>query len=55
MNAMLLLIPISLLLLGLAIWGFFWAVDHGQFDALERASLEPLDHVDPAEAARHHD
>jgi cbb3-type cytochrome oxidase maturation protein len=42
MNAMLLLIPISLLLVALAIWGFFWAVDQNQFEALEQASLAPL-------------
>jgi cbb3-type cytochrome oxidase maturation protein len=51
MNAMLLLIPISLVLLGVAIWGFFWAVDHGQFDALDRASLAPLDHLDSPEVS----
>ncbi len=46
MNAILLLIPISLLLIVLAIWAFFWAVDHAQFDALERASLVPLERDD---------
>jgi cbb3-type cytochrome oxidase maturation protein len=48
---MLLLIPISLLLVVLAIAAFFWAVDHSQFDALDRASLEPLDRpeLDPLE------
>jgi cbb3-type cytochrome oxidase maturation protein len=43
MNVLLLLIPISLLLVALATWAFFWAVDHDQFDALDRASLEPLE------------
>lgn len=43
MNILLLLVPISLLLVALAVWAFFWAVDHDQFDALERASLEPLE------------
>jgi len=41
---MLLLIPISMILLALAVWGFFWAVEHAQFDALDRASLLPLDY-----------
>lgn len=51
MNAMLLLIPISLLLVAFSIWAFFWAVDHDQFESLERASLEPLDRgvLDPLE------
>ena len=43
MNAMLLLIPISLLLVAFSIWAFFWAVDHDQFESLDRASLEALD------------
>ena len=29
------LIPVSLLLLALAIWAFFWAVRSGQFDDLD--------------------
>lgn len=29
------LIPLGLLLLGVAIWAFFWAVRNGQFDDLE--------------------
>ena len=51
MNAMLLLIPISLLLVAFSIWAFFWAVDHNQFESLDRASLEPLDRdvIDPLE------
>jgi cbb3-type cytochrome oxidase maturation protein len=48
---MLLLIPISLLLVALAIAAFFWAVDHAQFEALDRAAREPLDsaELDPLE------
>ena len=30
-----LLIPLSLILLGLAVWAFFWAVKHDQFEDLE--------------------
>jgi len=41
-NIMLVLIPISLLLVALAVWAFFWAVDHDQFEALDRAALAPL-------------
>lgn len=35
MNILYLLIPLGLLLLGLAIWAFFWAVGSGQFDDLD--------------------
>ncbi|MBN1379911.1 MAG: cbb3-type cytochrome oxidase assembly protein CcoS [Gammaproteobacteria bacterium] len=30
-----LLIPLSIILLGLAVWAFFWAVNNGQFDDLD--------------------
>lgn len=29
------LIPVGLLVLGVAVWGFLWAVKSGQFDDLE--------------------
>jgi cbb3-type cytochrome oxidase maturation protein len=32
----LLLIPLGLVLVAIAIWAFFWAVDHDQFDDLDR-------------------
>jgi cbb3-type cytochrome oxidase maturation protein len=35
MNIIFLLIPLGIVLLGLAVWGFFWAVGDGQFDDLE--------------------
>lgn len=35
MSILYLLIPLSLILLGLATWAFFWAVNSGQFDDLE--------------------
>jgi cbb3-type cytochrome oxidase maturation protein len=35
MNILLLLIPISLVLLGVAVWAFVWAVRRGQFDDLD--------------------
>lgn len=35
MDILFLLIPLSLVLLGLAIWGFFWAVKNNQFEDLE--------------------
>ena len=37
MNILFVLIPLSLALLGVAIWALFWAVDSGQFDDLDEA------------------
>jgi len=42
MNIILLLIPISLLLLGIGVAAFFWAVDDAQFDDLDTPGLMPL-------------
>lgn len=35
MSILYLLIPLSLVLLAVAVWAFFWAVRSGQFDDLE--------------------
>ncbi len=35
MNILYLLIPLGIILVGLAVWAFFWAVGSGQFDDLE--------------------
>ncbi|MGQ4878758.1 cbb3-type cytochrome oxidase assembly protein CcoS [Billgrantia sp. LNSP4103-1] len=35
MTVLYLLIPLSLILLGLAVWAFFWAVKNDQFEDLE--------------------
>ncbi|MBI3562026.1 MAG: cbb3-type cytochrome oxidase assembly protein CcoS [Gammaproteobacteria bacterium] len=35
MTILYLLIPLGLLLLGIALWAFMWAVRSGQFDDLE--------------------
>jgi cbb3-type cytochrome oxidase maturation protein len=42
MASLLLLIPISLVLLGLAIAAFWWAVRRGQFDDLETPAIDIL-------------
>lgn len=42
MTILLLLIPLSLLLLGLAVWAFAWAVRRGQFDDLDTPALDIL-------------
>ena len=38
MNILFVLIPLSLALLGVAVWSLFWAIDSGQFDDLDEAS-----------------
>ena len=40
MNIILVLIPVTLLLVGLSAWGFFWAVGSGQFDELDAAAWD---------------
>lgn len=42
MNIIFLLIPVTLVLVGLAAWAFFWAVGSGQFDELDTAALDIL-------------
>lgn len=42
MNVLMFLVPISLLLVGLALWAFVWAVRSGQFDDLDTAPLDVL-------------
>jgi cbb3-type cytochrome oxidase maturation protein len=39
---LLLLIPLSLMLLGAAVWAFVWAVRKGQFDDLDTPALDIL-------------
>ncbi len=43
MNALLLLIPLSLALFSVALAAFFWAVDAGQFDDLDSPAFRPLE------------
>jgi len=51
MTILLLLIPLSLVLLVLAIGAFVWAVKRGQFDDLDTPALDILaDHADPTQA-----
>jgi len=42
MSILLVLIPLSLALVVLAGWGFFWAVSAGQFDDLESPGWDAL-------------
>lgn len=43
MNALFILIPATVLLVGIALWAFFWAIDAGQFDDLDTPALEILE------------
>jgi cbb3-type cytochrome oxidase maturation protein len=52
MAILLFLIPISLLLLGVAIWAFVWAVRRGQFEDLDTASLDILQDDPPPPSRR---
>ena len=42
MNILYLLIPLALLLLGGAVWAFFWAVSSGQFDDLDTPAVRVI-------------
>ena len=48
MNVLFLLIPVSLILLVLAVAIFFWAVRNGQFDDLETPAYRVLMDTDEA-------
>jgi cbb3-type cytochrome oxidase maturation protein len=55
MNILLLLVPISVVLLGIAIWAFAWAVRRGQFDDLDTPPLDILADDPPPPRARDDD
>jgi len=38
MSILFILIPLGLVLLGIAVWGFIWAVNNDQFEDLDRAA-----------------
>ena len=42
MNILFFLIPIALMLAGLAVWGFLWAARSGQFEDVETPALRIL-------------
>lgn len=39
MSILYILIPLALLLLGAAVWAFFWAVGSGQFDDMDTPAM----------------
>lgn len=42
MTILLILVPLSLVLLGLAVWAFVWAVRGGQYDDLDTPAVDIL-------------
>jgi cbb3-type cytochrome oxidase maturation protein len=40
MNILFVLIPLSLVLLGVAVWALFWAIDSGQLDNLDEIARQ---------------
>jgi len=56
-NILYLLIPLGLLLLGLAVAAFFWAVGSGQFDDLDSPAMSVImdDDTKPAADDRRRD
>ncbi len=54
MKILFLLIPLSLILLSVAIWGFFWMVRHRQFEDMDAAAWRILtDDVAPEDRQSH--
>jgi cbb3-type cytochrome oxidase maturation protein len=49
-----LLIPLSIVLLVLAVWAFFWAVNNGQFDDLDTPAERILFDDDETTAKEHY-
>lgn len=48
MTILVVLIPVTLLLVGVALWAFFWATNDGQFDDLDRPAVDILIEDDPS-------
>lgn len=52
MPALYIMIPVAMIIVALAIWLFFWAVDSGQYDDLDSPAHSILfDDEDPAHKA----
>jgi cbb3-type cytochrome oxidase maturation protein len=43
MTSVYLLIPLSIVLVGAAVWAFFWAVNRGQFEDLDEPARSVLE------------
>ena len=42
MSVLIYLVPVSLVLLGFAVWAVWWAVKRGQFDELDTPAIDIL-------------
>jgi cbb3-type cytochrome oxidase maturation protein len=47
MEILFLMVPLGMVLVGLGIWAFFWAVGSGQFDDLDSPGWTVLGDEDP--------
>ncbi len=54
MNILLVLIPVTLLVVAIAVALFFWAVSHQQFDDLDNPGILPLLEDDPGQGVAGH-
>ncbi len=54
MTILYVLVPLGLVLCLVAVWAFFWAVNTGQFEELDAASVSPLED-DPDPQSGHDD
>ena len=52
MEIILVLIPVTLVIVGVAVATFFWAVDDGQYDDVERRGSETLFDADDTPVRR---
>lgn len=52
MNIIYVLIPLSIVLMVLAVVFFFWAVKNGQFDDLDTPAFDVLDEDEPADSSK---
>jgi len=52
MSIIYILIPLGLVLVGLGIWAFFWAVGSGQFDDLDSPGWSVLSDDEPDPGTR---
>ena len=53
MDSLLWIVPLSLLLVAVAVWAFFWAVGAGQFEDLESPGWSVLEEDQPPTTAPH--
>ena len=52
MDLIFFLIPVSVLIVTAMVWFFFWAVDHGQFEDMDRAGAKALEDTDETREPR---